>query len=203
MPDETPKPAHRLAATRRFLLAEDVDLIQSVVPREGTPTVVDLGSGSGTTALAVLDVNPDAIIVSIDSDVANRDWAEANVDAHYPDANVTWMVGKASDPWADLGGWDIARETMDLFGTGPHANVDLLLHDAGHSYEDVHGDLSAWLPLLKPGTPVWIHDASPPPPDWGSKDESAGVTRAIMVLIGQGLLKGGTRAGLGWLGERA
>ena len=43
MPDDV-KPAHQLAANRRFLMAEDVDLTQTVVPRDGFPLIIDLGS---------------------------------------------------------------------------------------------------------------------------------------------------------------
>lgn len=169
-----PGPAHLLAAARSYLVAEDVDLIQSLVPL-GEPIVVDLGSGSGTTALAVLDANPRARVFSTDHLVANRNWSEANVRPHHPDARVEWNVSTVLQYAAQ---WRQAERDP----------VDLLLHDAGHGYFDVFEDLRAWLPLVRPEGWVWIHDYTAPPPDWGAVDDSEGVRRAVRDLMRDHLL---------------
>lgn len=188
--------ALRLAASRMYLTEGDVLMIQHLVHglrgRPGTDgfyssplRVVDLGAGSGTTALAVLDVAEDAQITTVDIDQANLDWAEAAVRAAYPAAD--WVGVRA-----DAGEAALRRQTAD---------VDLLLHDAAHESLNVQRDIRAWLPLLAPHARIWIHDAQPPPPAWG-QSASPGVMEAIDALVAAALVEGGlAEDGLGWVGK--
>lgn len=177
--------AKRLAASRRFLLEEDVEVIQQAVAMlaDRNPLLVaDLGAGSGTTALSVFDVREDAQVVTVDIDADALHWAEAAVRNAYPDA-LWWGYQRSAD--------------------NPVTSVrpfDLLLHDAGHTREDVDGDLRAWLPHLAPGALIWVHDYLPPPVDWGQPD-SPGVRQAIRALEIGGLIEGISVGGLGWLGR--
>ncbi|KKL97429.1 hypothetical protein LCGC14_1834620, partial [marine sediment metagenome] len=77
--------AHALAASRRMLVAQDVDLIQETLRQvaKGTRvknlTVVDIGAGSGTTALSALEAGPDVTVYSYDDDPDAINWAEEAV----------------------------------------------------------------------------------------------------------------------------
>lgn len=175
--------AKELAASRMFLMAEDVEAIQQLVQALAPDVkVVDLGAGSGTTALAVLDVNQHAAIITVDIDQGAIHWAERNIEAYYPGAHWTWMVLDAA-----------ASATF----IGP---VDLVLHDASHEEEHVEADLRAWAAVCAPGTPLWVHDYAAPPVSWGQPD-SPGVARAIAALIRDGLIEHVGTAGLGWYGR--
>lgn len=183
--------ALRLAASRMYLMREDVELIQQCVIelmalRNGNPlTVVDLGAGSGTTALAVLDVADDVEIATIDINEQNLAWAELAVRNAYPHArwaSVHLDAAEAASRWT-LDGW-----------------VDLLLHDASHEQDAVERDIRAWLPLLAPDALVWVHDYAPPPQSWGQPD-SPGVALAIGALCNAGLLRRVRVGGLGWVGS--
>lgn len=155
--------------------------------RDGGPlTVIDLGAGSGTTALAVLDEHAEAQITTVDISRSAVDWAEQAVRNCYAEANWIGVV-------ADAG--DVAR-------MWPDGAVDLLLHDASHEYPAVADDLRAWLPKLAPHALIWVHDFSPPPQTWGQPD-SPGVALSIRDLVSEGMIVEVERAGLGWVGRLA
>jgi len=176
--------ALRLAASRMYLMAEDVHAIQSLVPTSGPCRVVDLGAGSGTTALAVLDVREAAKIVTVDIDQQNLDWAEKNIRAYYPDADWRGLLSDAA----------AAAEKGERHG------IDLVLHDASHEREHVYADISAWAKVVAPGTPLWVHDYASPPESWG-QIASPGVSLAIADLIAEGVVEEVRTAGLGWIGR--
>lgn len=182
--------AKKLAASRMFLLAEDVDLIQQLVREQpaGILCVIDLGAGSGTTALAVLDERADTQITTIDISAENVAWAEKAVRNCYPHADWLGVVGDASEITP-------TRDNMDL--------IDLLLHDASHEREHVEADIRSWLPYLRPDTGrIWVHDVVAPPAAWNNPGYP-GVAEAIVSLIGEGLIKPLGYGGLGWYGMRA
>jgi len=183
--------ARALAASRSFLLEEDVDCIQGLVrvlDSRSPLYVVDLGAGSGTTALAVLDERPDARIVTVDIDPTALHWAGRAVHNAYPEA--VWRMAEASAE-------DVAAIRF------PHDDpVHLLLHDASHERDQVERDLRAWCAFLPANTPIWVHDYSSPPAAWG-QPASPGVAEAVDLLVAEGLLAPRGVAGLGWFGVRA
>src|SRR3972149_2931916 len=77
-------PAHDLAVARRFLDWEDVDFIRGLtakLPIDRKVEVVDLGSGAGTTALAILAERDWQLrITSIDHNAAAQNWAKKAVE---------------------------------------------------------------------------------------------------------------------------
>src|SRR3990172_13376769 len=72
--------AHALAASRRMLVAEDVDfiqeLVQALLPRDDglTHLAIDLGAGSGTTALSIFAASPEIRVTTIDPDEEAMGW---------------------------------------------------------------------------------------------------------------------------------
>lgn len=169
--------AHQLAASRRFLTQEDVDDIQRLV--EGMPkrpiNVVDLGAGSGTTALAVFCIRSKRLKVwTVDIDAQALSWAEANLKGF---------------GYLYLGRWFpklISSHKLAL--DWEEGKVDLLLHDADHSEKAVYRDILAWLPHMAANGIIWVHDY---------KGDYPGVARAIERLP----LKPLPVSGMGWAGK--
>lgn len=169
--------AHELAVARRFLDWEDVDLIRELVgklPVDRNIEVVDLGSGAGTTALAVLAERDSQLrITSIDHNAAAQNWAKKAVE----------NVGKSNFLQFILANTVEAAQDFLL-------DIDLLLIDSSHEYEDTKNELSAWVPKVRSGGFVWLHDYRGPYP---------GVKRAIDEE--KSLKEIGVR-GLGWAGRK-
>ena len=69
----------------------------------------------------------------------------------------------------------------------------MLLIDTSHEYEQTVAELEAWLPLVRLGAPVWLHDYRGPYP---------GVKRAVDEAVEAGLLRPHSTRGLGWGGWR-
>lgn len=178
--------AHELAATRLFLAQEDVDCIEGLarnlqmVHEERRIAVVDLGAGSGATALAVYCAAPRAMVSTIDRDGDALEWAGVNVRAYF--ASVDWLP-VCADAAAAAALWE-------------DRTVDLLLHDAGHECADVLHDPRAWYPKLRAGAPVWMHDAFKA--GWSS-EWYPGVTAAVCQLINEGTFEHDRFAGPGWV----
>lgn len=196
-------PAHALAASRRMLVKEDVDLIRSLVQdrlKEVTRTqnapsayrvrVVDLGAGSGTAALAVFAEAPPGRVrvLTVDNEDEALNWAELAV------GNI-----ERADDWERITA--DAADSSSYGGDGPA--IDLLLVDAEHTYQGVKDELAAWLPMLRDGGLVWVHDYGDPK-DFGLHSKmTTGVKRAVNELVRKGELEEIETRGLGWAGRKA
>lgn len=174
-------PAHALAVTRRFLDYEDVDLIREMVamlPVDRDVQVVDLGAGSGTTALAVLAERRERIaVVTVDHSGEALRWAGLAVKNAY-----------GLEQWHG-----VEADSVDEAGAFADESVDLLLLDTSHEYEPTVTELNAWLPKVRPGSPVWLHDY---------RGEYPGVPRAVEEFVAAGRLRLHAVRGLGWGGFR-
>lgn len=149
--------AHALANSRGFLLEADVDLIQDLCKNliKEDPIVLDIGAGSGTTALSVLCVKPKAKVISLDISAEALRWTGLAIE------NAGF-----SSQWQGI---DLAMHIV------PDADLvlDALLIDGDHSYKAVKKNVKFYWPLLRLGGFVWLHDYSGPDPD------SEGVKRAV------------------------
>lgn len=181
--------ARQLAASRMYLMEEDVATIQRIVGLPAlakTPLrVVDLGAGSGTTALAVFDRRRDAHVITVDNDLANIHWAEKAVRAAYPLASWLGVEVDAANASEVLSAAIELTDTHNLVGWQNARPVDVLLHDASHERDHVLADLRAWWPLLAEEAIVWVHDYFDPPEAWG-QPPSPGVREAVHQLISDG-----------------
>lgn len=173
--------AHALAASRRFLVKADVDLIMEAVrtlPVDRPVLVADLGAGSGTTALSVFCARSENItVITVDHDpVALASTRQCMTNAGFV---ANWL--------------GVERKTADDPGIIRPESLDMLMVDADHEYEAVRADLTTWLPLVRPGAPVWLHDAT---------DLYPGTVQAIDEAVAAGLLAPVKAAGWGWLGKK-
>ena len=180
--------AHSLALSRGFLCLEDVDLIGegvALLPPDRPVSVVDLGAGSGTTALSVFAARSRSITVTtFDIDpVALDSTEECMSNAGY---RLLWQRVQSES-------WNTADNHLRFAAAEGLSFFDMLLIDASHHEEDVRRDLEAWLPLLRPGAPVWAHDYT-----W----DYPGVIKAIDEAEAAGQLEFIKTAGWGWLGRK-
>lgn len=182
-------PAHRLVQAHPYVLIhEDVDLIQELVrklPKYHRVEVVDLGAGSGTTALSVLCARPDKIMVTT-VDHNTLQWSQA----------VSKNIGRAQD-WRG-----ILSDSAEAAKEFKANSVDLLMIDTDHTYKTTKGELKAWLPKIVKGGYVWLHNYADPA-DWGVPNlPSPGVKQAIDEEVAAGNLELVKVGGLGWAGRK-
>lgn len=186
-------PAHRLAATRMFLTQGDVDdlieLANSIADPEAVATVIDLGAGSGTTAIAMLDTLRRTNVITYDISEENLNWAEKNIIASLGEQEL--------DRWAG-----IHDSVLDGAAKWGASKVDLILHDASHEEDDVYADLKAWWPHLVKGGYIWVHDVDPMA---GAQETYPGVKRGILRFTDEHrreLVPVPDMRGIGWAARR-
>lgn len=169
-------PAHNLAVSRAFLREEDVDLIQEMVAMlpSSFVRVVDLGAGSGTTALAVLCSRKENIqVITIDISQEALDWSQKAVE------NAGYL-----DKWKGI--CSDSKEDLEI------NFIDFLLLDTSHEYEDTKQELEVWLPKLKSKALIWLHDY---------EGEYPGVKRALTRIRKKWIIEEIGVKGLGWGGR--
>jgi len=171
--------AHDLAAEKTLLEQEDVDLIIEMCQAlpDGA-TVVELGAGVGTTAVAVFCGCPDKRLYFTSVDYDNTSLAHT--------CEEVTALGRFAE-WESV-----------LQGTAPAArfftetSIDFLLLDASHSYEGFEEELRLWLPKIKAGGLVWIHDYI----------GRVGVRQSVDEAVLQRRISSTQQRGLSWAGTK-
>ncbi len=178
--------AHALAASRRMLVRQDVDLIQETVravakgTRAKNLTVVDIGAGSGTTALSALEAGPPVTVYSYDDDPSAINWAEEAVK----------NTGRLDD-WHKLLSWEELTEAIG------DKKIRFAMMDHEHSEEAVAKALSWCRRRMAKDGRLWVHDYADPT-DFGLASEpTPGVAQAVDAAVKEGFFKLVAEDGLG------
>lgn len=166
-----------------MLGGEDIALIRELVrqiPTGQKPRlVVDLGAGSGTSALAVFTAGRDDIrVVSVDVRREALDNTRANM-----------------EQYGFLTRWQGLQGRSDRIAWSGDAMIDLLLCDSTHDYASQADELEKWLPYVWPKGLVWVHD-------YTDQSRYPGVSMAIDEAVKAGRLKKIETRGLSWAGRR-
>lgn len=132
--------AYEIAQAQGFLWRDEVTAIKKIANMlPPNPTVCIIGSGPGTTSLAIAEEKRDATIYSID--ILNCTGEKMNMDNAGFGNQLTQIVGDS-------------KEVGKTF----NKSLDFLFIDGDHSAEGVRGDIAAWLSLVKDGGYVAFHD---------------------------------------------
>lgn len=140
--------AETLQQAFRYLFPDEVPELKRLVRNlKKEPTVVNIGAGSGTSTLAMLEARPEVVVVSID--------------IQQEDSPLGSLAGELS-VIAKAGLADRLTQVHDdskSVGRGwPTDAVDLVFIDGDHSFEGCAGDIICWLRNLKPGGVMVVHD---------------------------------------------
>lgn len=155
--------AESLQAAFKYLFVNEVPalkLLANMLPDD--PVVVNLGAGAGTSGLAFMESREDLILYTIDKVGGSHPYGCLQAEED---------VLKSADLWSDrvkhilgdnyLAGmcwFDVEQFDKNGHSLWPSPHADLVFIDGDHSYEGCSGDIQAWLPNIKPGGIIAVHD---------------------------------------------
>lgn len=150
-----------LQAAFKYLFIAEVpalkELARSLPPN---PIVVNIGAGSGTSGLAFMESRPDLFLYTIDIQKDNSPFGCLYAEEQVLKEAGLWDDSRNQQLWGDS--QYVGRSWSEHMGEIDHGysieSVDLVFIDGDHSYEGCAGDIEAWLPNIKSGGILAIHD---------------------------------------------
>lgn len=167
-----------------YLFPQELPALQVLVAQlPPNPLVINIGAGSGTSGLAIMEVRPDVSLVTID--IENSD---SPLGSLYSERSVMREAGFGDQydvRWSQLHmDSKLAGRTWIISG---ERNPNMVFIDGDHSYEGCKGDIEAWLPHIVEGGIIAVHDYlkgdllpdpnGPHPMNW------PGVDRAVQEIL--------------------
>lgn len=132
-----------------YLFAAELnELKRLAVSLPDNPTVINIGAGAGTSGLAFMESRGDIRLCTIDITDESSPYGclEAERDlfrrANFPTAGQDWVQINGDSSKVP---WDGDK-------------VDMVFVDGGHSYKECAADIDAWLPRIKNGGIISVHD---------------------------------------------
>lgn len=164
--------AHTVSDWVGYLFHDEVNaLIQLAQSLPDAPHVVNIGAGAGTSGLAFMESRPDLHLYTVD-------------------------IQKEASPFGCLEGEEAVFRSAGFWGDPRHRQIhgdskdvgqrwaeesavllDMVFVDGGHDYEEARGDIEAWLPHIKPGGIIALHDFEKTVKAW------PGVDKAVRELL--------------------
>lgn len=146
-----------LQADFRYLFAAEVDALKELarsLPGKN-PRIINIGAGSGTSGLAFMESRHDVFLTTID--IQDEDspfgclYAERQVIEAAGYGNVPGMLKRYTQIHQDS---KIVGKEFQEAGF----KVSMVFVDGLHSYSGAKGDILNWLPNIKPGGIMAVHD---------------------------------------------
>lgn len=118
--------------------------------RRSPVVVVNIGAGSGTSGLAFLETRQDLILHTVD--ITNVDSPFGSL---YSEREVVKSAGLGDLLDVRWFQHHIDSKALARRWTEP---VDCILVDGGHEYDEAVGDITGWLPHIRKGGYMAVHD---------------------------------------------
>jgi hypothetical protein len=140
--------AFDIAIGQGYLTVKEVMAIKEVCHRlRSNPIGVNIGSGAGTSVIAVLEEVGDIILYDIDLDLSHGA-AQLREHGYHEDSRLKRIQGDSGE-----------------IGLTFRGEIDYLFIDGDHTEEGVRADCRAWLPHMRSDGFVLFHDYWPYPLD--------------------------------------
>jgi predicted O-methyltransferase YrrM len=141
--------SHYLSSWQQYQTHAEIEFIKkcvATIPKKDKAICVNIGAGAGTSTMAVLEVDPDFFVFSIDIAAVGN---EVHTNEHLRLVEAGYSgTGRVIRIWGD------SKEV----GIRWPMKIDYLLIDGGHERDEVRGDFDKWLRHLKKGAIVMVHD---------------------------------------------
>lgn len=143
--------AEKLAEEHGMISVGEVKAIKSIkkfLPDD--PVIVNIGAGLGTSALALLEMSPDAWLTTID--IKEKALHREGVSLKRAGVDLTRYVTVRCD--------------SIRMGREWRKPIDVLFVDGKHTYEYVSKEIRVWAPHVKEGGFIFFHDFGKGNPAW-------------------------------------
>lgn len=149
--------AESLQKAFKYLFEDEVTALKDLARSlPDNPVVVNIGAGAGTSSLAFLESRLDLFLYCIDIQLDDSPFG--SLAAEEKVLNEAGFNKRYYQVWGDS---KIVGSTwIEQFAQAKKLRPDiwLVLIDGDHSYRGAKGDILAWLPNIKEGGIVAVHD---------------------------------------------
>lgn len=137
----------------RYLYPDELPLLKSLpVMIDRSPcVVVNIGAGAGTSGLAFLETREDLILHTIDITAGDSPFG-----CLFAERQVCEAAGFASA--YGVRWFQHHADSKALARDWQHGLVDLVFVDGAHEEEDCAGDILGWMPHIRSGGLLAVHD---------------------------------------------
>lgn len=157
-----------------YLSHEEVDFLANLVyglpPK---PKVVNIGAGGGTSGLTILAARPDSYLYTVDIALESNPLGGLGNEREILEAHKLYDVGR----------------NLQLLGDSPtvgkkwdRGEVDMVFVDGNHSYEGCRDDILNWMPHIKEGGVMAVHDYEKVSA-WAMKNPTLEINRHIVGFV--------------------
>lgn len=180
--------AEQVQAGVKYLYPAEVPALKALaMSLRGPCVIVNIGAGFGTSGLTFLEARPkDMTLYTVDiedgpSPTGSLETERLVLNAAGADViyGKRWHQIHADSKFVGQQWYSHIDPT--------HRFVDMVFVDGDHSYEGAAGDIKAWLPNIKAGGIIAIHDYGkrvvPPCADGPTPDPFDGVDKAVNDLL--------------------
>lgn len=164
--------AHSVADWTQYLFHDEVDALKDLaLSLPAAPHVVNIGAGNGTSGLAFMEARPDLYLYTIDIQLESSPYGCLQGEEAVFRSAGFWGNPRHQQIHGDSK--DVGKRWADEWGF----LVDMVFVDGGHQYHEAAGDITIWLPLIKSGGIMAVHDFEKTSKVW------QGVDRAVRELL--------------------
>lgn len=161
--------SHTVVDWTHYLTHDEVDALQELarsLPHGAH--IVNIGAGNGTSGLAFMEARPDLLVTTIDIQRESSPFGCLEGEE---------AVFKSAGYWGDPRHTQIHGDSKEVAKTWSYGPVDMVFVDGGHQYHEAAGDILGWLPHIKPGGLMVVHDFEKTAKVW------RGVNEAVNELL--------------------
>lgn len=164
--------AHSVVDWTGYLYHAEVDALKELaLSLPANPHVINIGAGNGTSGLAFMESRKDLHLYTIDIQLESSPFGCLEGEE---------MVMRDAGFWGDPRHQQIHGDSKEVghnWRTLGYPLVDMVFVDGGHQYHEATGDINIWLPLIKAGGIMAVHDFEKTAKIW------PGVDRAVRELL--------------------
>jgi len=137
-----------LQAAFKYLFPDEVPFLKELAQSlSDNPVVVNIGAGAGTSGLALMESRPDLRLITIDIQYENSPFG-----CIFAEQKLMTENGHSKRYKNILG------RSQQIGHEWKQGSVDMVFVDGGHKYDECSGDILAWLPNIKSGGIIAVHD---------------------------------------------